>query len=111
VTNKGSQPFFQTLAVWLAFWGEAPSRITYLEIFAAHDLEWDAAVEDIIRKMAGDELNFRGMSLGKIAQSLTAMIDGFWVEYLIAGDRYTSQDAINACFAFLARFFPEFENV
>ena len=98
------------LAVWLAFWGEASSRKTYLEICAAYDLEWDAAVADIIRKMAGDNSNFRGMSLEKIAQSLTAMMDGFWVEYLISEDKYTPQDAINACFAYLASFFPEFEN-
>ena len=96
------------LAVWLAFWGEAPSRKTYLEICAAHDLEWDAAVEDIIRKMAGDDFNFHGMSYEKIAQSLTAMMDGFWVEYLIADDRYTPRDAIKACYAYLASFFPEF---
>jgi TetR/AcrR family transcriptional repressor of bet genes len=97
------------LAVWLAFWGEASSRKTYLEICAAYDREWDAAVEDIIRKMIGDDFNFRGMSLGKIAQSLTAMMDGFWVEYLLAGDRYTPEDAIRACHAYLASFFPEFK--
>lgn len=96
------------LAVWLAFWGEAPSRKTYLEICAAHDLEWDTAVEDIIQKMVGDDFISHGMSLKKIAQSLTAMMDGFWVEYLIAGDRYTPRDAINACYAYLASFFPEF---
>ena len=98
------------LAVWLAFWGEAPSRKTYLEICAAHDQEWDAAVADIIRKMAGDDFNSHGMSHGKIAQSLTAMMDGFWVERLIADERYTPRDAINACFAYLASFFPEFGN-
>jgi TetR/AcrR family transcriptional repressor of bet genes len=59
--------------------------------------------------MIGDDFNFRGMSLGKIAQSLTAMMDGFWVEQLIAGDRYTPQDAICACYAYLASFFPEFK--
>jgi TetR/AcrR family transcriptional repressor of bet genes len=50
-------------------------------------------------------LNF---SLAKIAHSLTAMMDGFWVEYLIADGRYTPEDAVKACFAFLASFFPEF---
>jgi len=50
------------------------------------------------------------MTLAKIAQSLTAMIDGFWVEYLIADGRYTPDDAVKACFAFLASFFFEFEN-
>lgn len=99
------------LAVWLAFWGEASSRKTYLEICAAYDREWDAAIEAIMRKMAGDDFNHRGMSLGKIAQSLTAMMDGFWIEYLIAGERYTPRDAIRACYAYLASFFPEFENM
>lgn len=97
------------LAVWLAFWGEAPSRKTYLNICAAHDREWDAAMEDIIRQMADDDFNPRGMNPAKIAQSLTAMMDGYWVEYIICAGRYTPDDAVKACYAFLASFFPEFE--
>ena len=100
---------YKKVAVWLAYWGEAPSRKKYLKICAAHDREWDAAVENIVKQMVDDEFNPHGMSLAKIAQSLTAMMDGFWVEYLIAGDRYTSDDAIKACFAFLTSFFPGFE--
>ena len=96
------------LAVWLAFWGEASSRKTYLDICAARDREWDAAIEDIICQMIGSSFNSHGMSPGKIAQSLTAMMDGLWVESLIAGDRYTPRDGINACFAYLSSFFPEF---
>ncbi|CAB1081521.1 hypothetical protein D1AOALGA4SA_9171 [Olavius algarvensis Delta 1 endosymbiont] len=99
---------FKKVAVWLAYWGEAPSRKQYLEICAAHDREWDAAVENIFKQMVDHNFNSRGMSLAKIAQSLTAMMDGFWVEYLIAGDRYTPEDAVMACFAYLASFFPEF---
>jgi TetR/AcrR family transcriptional repressor of bet genes len=101
---------FKKVALWLAYWGEAPSREKYLEICAAHDREWDAAVENILRQMVDDEFNSHGMTLAKIAQSLTAMIDGFWVEYLIADGRYTPDDAVKACFAFLASFFFEFEN-
>jgi TetR/AcrR family transcriptional repressor of bet genes len=97
------------LAVWLAFWGEASSRKTYLEICATHDREWDAALEGIIRQMIGKGFDSHGMSPGKIAQSLTAMMDGMWVEFLIAGDRYTPDDAVKACFAFLASFFPKFD--
>jgi TetR/AcrR family transcriptional repressor of bet genes len=58
--------------------------------------------------MVDDKFNSRGMTLGKIAHSLTAMVDGFWVEYLIADGRYTPDDAVKACFAFLGSFFPEF---
>ena len=99
------------VAVWLAFWGEAPSRKKYLEICAAHDREWDAAVERILSQLVDDEFNSHGMTLAKIAHSLTAMMDGFWVEYLIADGRYTPDDAVKACFAFLASFFPEFRNM
>ena len=100
---------FKKIALWLAYWGEAPSREKYLEICAAHDREWDATVENILRPMVDDKFNSHGMTLAKIAQSLTAMIDGFWVEYLIADGRYTPEDAVKACFAFLASFFPEFK--
>jgi TetR/AcrR family transcriptional repressor of bet genes len=96
------------VAVWLAYWGEAPSRKKYLEICATRDREWDAAVESILRQLVDEKFDSHGMTLGKIAQSLTAMMDGFWVEYLIADGRYTPDDAAKACFAFLASFFPEF---
>ena len=99
------------VAVWLAFWGEAPSRKKYLEICAAHDREWDAAVERILSRLVDDEFTSHGMPVGKIAHSLTAMMDGFWVEYLIADGRYTPDDAVKACFAFLASFFPEFKEM
>ena len=99
------------VAVWLAFWGEAPSRKKYLEICAAHDRQWDTAVERILNQLVDDEFNSHGMTLGKIAHSLTAMMDGFWVEYLIADGRYTHDDAVKACFAFLASFFPEFKKM
>jgi TetR/AcrR family transcriptional repressor of bet genes len=100
---------FKRIAVWLAYWGEAPPRKKYLEICAAYDREWDATIENIIRQMVDDEFNSHGMTLAKIAQSLTAMIDGFWVGYLICADRHTPEDAVKACFAFLSSFFPEFE--
>jgi TetR/AcrR family transcriptional repressor of bet genes len=97
------------VAVWLAYWGEAPSRKKYLEICAFRDREWDAAVEAILRQLVDDEFHSQGMTLAKIAHSLTAMMDGFWVEYLIADGRYTPDDALKACLAFLASFFPEFK--
>ena len=100
---------FKKVAIWLAYWGEAPSRKKYLEICAARDREWDTAVENILRQLVDGKFNSHGMTLGKIAQSLTAMMDGFWVEYLIADGRYTPDDAVKVCFAFLASFFPEFK--
>jgi TetR/AcrR family transcriptional repressor of bet genes len=93
----------------MAYWGEAPLHKNYLEICAAHDLEWDKAIENILRKMVDGDFSSHGMSLASVAQTLTAMIDGFWVESLIAADRYRAEDGTKACFAFLNSFFPKFE--
>jgi TetR/AcrR family transcriptional repressor of bet genes len=99
------------IAIWVAYWGEAPSRRTYLEICAAHDLEWDTALENILQKIVDKDFNSHNMSLAAIAQTLTAMMDGFWVESLIAADRYCAEDGIKACFAFLNSFFPKFKAI
>jgi TetR/AcrR family transcriptional repressor of bet genes len=94
------------VAIWLAYWGETPSRKTYLDICEVHDRDWDNAMECILRQMVDESFNPHGMSLAAIAESLTAMMDGFWVESLIAADRYRAEDAIKACFAYLESFFP-----
>lgn len=99
------------VAIWLAYWGEAPSRKTYLDICAVHDREWDQTIENILQQMVDNSFNSHGMRIAAIAESLTAMMDGFWVESLISADRYRAEDGIKACFAYLASFFPEFEKV
>ena len=48
---------FKKVAVWLAYWGEAPSRKKYLEICAARDREWDAAVKNILRQLVDKKFN------------------------------------------------------
>ena len=128
VTKAGESPFDQIsaviitvltppigdtkkVAIWLAYWGEAPSRKTYLDICEVHDHEWDNAIEKILQKMVDDRFNSHGMTLAAIAESLTAMMDGFWVESMIAADRYRAEDAIKACFAYLESFFPGFERL
>ncbi len=97
------------VAVWMAYWGETPSRKTYMELCEMHDREWEAAVEKILRSMVSVDFNPHGMKLHAIAESLIAMMDGFWLEYLLAPDRFKPQDAIKACFAFLSSFFPDFQ--
>jgi TetR/AcrR family transcriptional repressor of bet genes len=95
------------LAVWLAFWGETPTRETYLRICTIHDKAWVKAVEHILTQMADRSFHSRGMAMNRIAESLTALIDGFWVNVLLYSDRHTSENAINACMAFLTSFFPQ----
>ncbi len=96
------------LSVWMAFWGVAPHRKTYLEICANIDREYEAEVEKLLREISGGVETINGMSLQAISVTLTSMIDGFWVNYLISPDCLTAKDAVSACLAFLASFFPTF---
>lgn len=96
------------LSVWMAFWGVAPHRKTYLEICANIDREYEAEVEKLLRQISEGNDTVNGMSLLAIAVTLTSMIDGFWVNYLISPDCLTPDDAVQACMAFLSSFFPAF---
>jgi TetR/AcrR family transcriptional repressor of bet genes len=99
------------LAVWMAFWGVAPHRQTYLEICASIDREYEAEVEKLLHELSGGEETVHGQSLHAIAVTLTCMIDGFWVNYLIAPGCLAPEDAVNTCLAFFSRFFPALDSM
>ncbi|MDX2444791.1 MAG: TetR/AcrR family transcriptional regulator [Bacteroidales bacterium] len=99
------------LAVWMSFWGVTPHRQTYLEICGKLDREYETEVENLIRKMAKGQETINGMSLKAIAVTLTAMMDGFWVNYLISPGCLPREDAVNACLNFLSGFFPSINSM
>ncbi|HEY5673938.1 MAG TPA: TetR family transcriptional regulator C-terminal domain-containing protein [Malonomonas sp.] len=96
------------IAVWLAFWGVTPHRQTYLSLCTEGDCQYEDAIADLLREAAAGAKEIDGMSMRAIAVALTAMIDGAHLQYLIAPDRLSSEDAIRACMAFLSSFFPQF---
>lgn len=98
------------LSVWMAFWGVAPQRKTYLEICANIDREYEVEVEKLLRGLSGGDETVNGMSLQAISVTLTSMIDGFWVNYLISPGCLAPDDAVKACLAFLSSFFPTFRS-
>jgi len=97
------------LAVWMAFWGVTPHRETYLEVCEKIDREYEAEVQRLLLELAGENKTINGMSLNAIAVTLTSMIDGFWVNYLISPGCLSPKDAISACLCFLSSFFPVVE--
>lgn len=99
------------LAVWMAFWGVSPHRETYLEICAKIDREYEAEVEGLLRQLSAGKEVINGMSLNAISVTLTSMVDGFWVNYLISPGCLPPKDAIHACLAFLSSFFPELRSL
>lgn len=100
---------FDKVAVWLAFWGEAANRQTYLDLCTARDRDFEDAVAAVLRDI-GPPREGSGMDLRAIAVALTGMIDGFWVQYLIAPGRLSPDQAIHACLAYLAHFYPQFDD-
>ena len=98
----------ERLAAWFAYWGESPSRTIYREICAVPDREWQAAIHKILKQIASDKFDAHGMELQAVVCSLTAMMSGCWLEYLLSPETFKPQDAVQACFAFLSSFFPDF---
>lgn len=95
------------IAVWLAFWGVTPHRKTYISICTASDCLYEEAIATLLRQLAKGEEEVNGLSLHAIAVSLTAMIDGTHLQYLIAPGRLSPDEAILACLSFLSSFFPQ----
>lgn len=96
------------LAVWLAFWGVSSIRQTYFEICAETDREYENAIEGVLREITGGDEIVNGMTLHAIAVSLTGIIDGLGIQYIISPGQLTRIDAIHSCMAYLSSFFHEF---
>lgn len=96
------------IAVWLAFWGVTPHRQTYLNICTEVDCQYEDAITGLLSELAGGQKELNGLSLRTIAISLTALIDGSLLQYLIAPGRLSPDDAIRACHAYLGSFFSQF---
>ena len=94
------------LAVWFAFWGEAKSRPTYQHICSASDIATDAAIRSLFQK-AIDEGGYRGISAELLAQGYTALIDGLWLDLLIAPRRFTRKRAKQIATLYLANALPQ----
>ena len=99
------------LAVWLAFWGVLSSRQTYFDLCSETDRAYENAVENVLREIAGSDDTLNGLSLHAIAVSLTGMIDGLGLQYVISPGQITPQEAIRSCKAYLSSFFPEFSPI
>nr|WP_321400829.1 TetR family transcriptional regulator C-terminal domain-containing protein [uncultured Desulfobacter sp.] len=95
------------VAVWMAFWGEAAGRRSYLDLYTARDKDFEKAVARVLCEIDPTPSHMNAMSPEDIAVALTGMIDGFWVQYLIAPGRLSPEHAISACIAYLSHFYPQ----
>ena len=93
------------LAVWFAFWGEAKSRPTYQTICSASDLAAHAAICSLFQH-AIDEGKYKNIDAELLAQGYTALIDGLWLDQLIAPRRFPRKRAKQIATLYVANAFP-----
>lgn len=93
------------VAVWHAFWGEAKSRPTYLDLCHAEDLEQHEILCRLCREII-EEGGYEGVDPELIATGLGAMSDGLWLDLLIQRRAFDREAAKRTCYAFLASVFP-----
>jgi hypothetical protein len=75
------------------------------------DQEFEGPVAAISGQLPGAALKSTGLSLESGALTLIGMIDGFWIQYLLAPGRLDPQNAIQASLAYLSGSFPGFKEI
>ena len=94
------------IAVWHAFYGEAKARPTYQKICGDRDDErWDVMTGLIETLIA--QGGYEGLEARALAQILTAMTDGFWLDYHLSPSRIDRAAGCRAVGLMLAQLFPK----
>lgn len=94
------------LAVWVAFWGEAKARPTYQRIRAAADVQAEKAFTDLFQS-AIDEAGYTHIDAQLLACGYTALIDGLWLDLLVAPRQFNRAQARQIATHYLASAFPQ----
>jgi TetR/AcrR family transcriptional repressor of bet genes len=93
------------LAVWFAFWGERKFRPTYRKICAARDKSYDDLVRQLCAAMC-DEGGYPDVDSAIVADGLSALTDGLWLDLLVRPDSMSRERARRIAMAYLADAFP-----
>jgi TetR/AcrR family transcriptional repressor of bet genes len=94
------------LAVWFAFWGETKSRPTYRKICAERDREYADLLIELCRDVAR-EGHYQSVDPVAVANGLSAMSEGLWLDLLISPHDTSREEARHTCMAYLASVFPK----
>jgi TetR/AcrR family transcriptional repressor of bet genes len=94
------------VAVWTAFWAEAPRKAGYRERCAELKQRYREVSETLVTELVegtGAKLDSKSIALG-----LDAMIDGFWISNQLLGGNAASgrEEAKRACRTYLQAVFP-----
>jgi TetR/AcrR family transcriptional repressor of bet genes len=95
----------EKMAVWFAFWGEAKSRPTYQRICSQTDFKAEDAICALFR-IAIEEAGSEDVDAALIAAGYTAMVDGLWLNMLVAPQHLKRDQALAIARSYLASAFP-----
>jgi len=94
------------MAVWFAFLGEAKSRPTYQRICSRQDSASEADMTALFQATI-DEAGYRDKDAGLLATGYISLIDGLWLNALVAPRRLSRKKARLAARHYLASAFPQ----
>jgi TetR/AcrR family transcriptional regulator, transcriptional repressor of bet genes len=95
----------EKLAVWFAFWGERRFRPTYRRICAERDRSYDDMVRLICARLC-EEGGYKDVEPGLVADGLSALTDGLWLDLLVRPDSMSRERAKRISLSYLADVFP-----
>lgn len=93
------------LAVWFAFWGERRFRPTYRRICTARDSSYDDMVRVMCARICA-EGGYAGVDPALVADGLSALTDGLWLDLLVRPDSMSRERARRITRSYLADAFP-----
>lgn len=97
------------LAVWFAFLGEAKSRPTYQAICASQDSEAERLLTALFEQAIA-ESNYRAVDPNLLAAGYISLVDGLWLNALLAPRRLSRRKAAAAARQYLANALPDHVN-
>lgn len=95
----------RSLAVWFAFYGEAKSRPTYWRICHERDAAGDRRMGEVVAALLAEE-GGRARSAEALAEGLSALTDGMWLNCLMSPDEWSPDRALQQTLELLASLFP-----
>ncbi len=93
------------VAVWVAFWAEAPGRPKYRKLCTELSADYFAQTRDMCRQIA-ERGGYADIDPDNVARGLNAMVDGYWVSLMMDPRRFDRARAKQACRQLLAGAFP-----
>ncbi|MCH8038118.1 MAG: TetR family transcriptional regulator C-terminal domain-containing protein [Proteobacteria bacterium] len=93
------------VAVWVAFWAEAPGRPKYRKLCMELSADYFAQTRDMCRQIA-ERGGYADIDPDNVARGLNAMVDGYWVSLMMDPRKFDRARAKQACRQLLAGAFP-----